>query len=111
MILETPDSETMHEVNLEKLKRLARGEKLRKMQVTVQLFGHYSDVFAGEPVVLTLPPDSKLSDVVAALEASSPRLVDIAKHCRFALDEEYSSLDAPISDGAMVAVMPPMSGG
>ena len=115
ILVETPESETMHEVNLTKLKRLARGETLQKTEpiceITVQFYGHYSDYFGGEPLTLTLPADSTIRDVAAALAARDARLADLEKHCRFALNDEYAALDAPISDGATVAVMPPMSGG
>ncbi len=115
IIVETPDSETMHEVNLAKLKRLARGEKLQKELLTctieVQLFGHYSDFFGGEPFALTLPTGSAICDVALALEAQDARFTDLTQHCRFAQNDEYAALDDTILDGATVAVLPPMSGG
>ena len=115
VIVETPESETMHEVNLTKLKRLARGETLQKAppvyEVIVQLFGHYSDYFGGEPLTLALPSGSSIREVALALEARDARLANLAAHCRFALNDEYVALDDLVSGGATVAVLPPMSGG
>ena len=115
IIVETPESETMHEVNLTKLKRLARGETLQRTppncEVTVQLFGHYSDYFGGESLALSLPVGSSIRDIAAALEQKDARLSNLTAHCRFALNDEYAALDDLITDGATVAVLPPMSGG
>ena len=80
-------------------------------EITVQLFGHYSDYFGGEPITLTLPTGSAVRDVALALEAKDARLANIATHCRFALNDEYAALDDLITDSATVAVLPPMSGG
>ena len=115
IIVETPDSETMHEINVAKLKRLARGETLQKteptLEVAVHFFGHYADYFDSEPVALTLPVGATIRDAANLLAERDARLANLEKHCRFALNDEYAALDAPIGDGAVLAVMPPMSGG
>ena len=81
------------------------------MTVTVYLFGHYSDIFGGEPVDLQLPSGSTVRDATAQLVSRDARLANIANHCRFALDEEYTTLDAELTDGCVIAALPPMSGG
>jgi deoxyribonuclease-4 len=110
VIIETPDSETMHPVNLSLLQRMATGE-FRNMTVTVHLFGHFSDVVGGAPLELILHPGATVRDVALRLAERDARLAGIDKLCRFALDEEYVPLEAELTDGCIVAALPPMSGG
>lgn len=52
--------------------------------------------------------------VGAALDAASasrPALAAVLPSCRTALDEEFAPLSAPLRDGSVVAVLPPVSGG
>jgi molybdopterin synthase catalytic subunit len=46
-----------------------------------------------------------------ALEAAHPRLAPVLARCRIAVDQEFAPDDAPLRDGAEVAVVPPVSGG
>jgi deoxyribonuclease-4 len=110
IILETPDSETMHALNLERLRRLAKGAKLA-LAIDVHFFGHYSDFFDGKPLVVSVPFGASLNDLVQQLGRSDDRLQGIAQHCRFAIDEDYASLDAVLKEDCTIAVLPPMSGG
>jgi deoxyribonuclease IV len=110
MIIETPDSDTMHPVNLSLLQRMATGEP-DVLNVTVHLFGHYTDLLGGEPVQLTVAAGATVRDVAELLAQRDARLARVADHCRFALDEEYVPLDAPVFEGCTMAALPPMSGG
>ncbi len=110
IIIETPDSETMHAVNLARLQRLAAGGALG-MKVTVYFFGHYSDFCGGEPQEVLLPTDATVRDLAALLEQKDPRLAGLTTHCRYAVNEEYANLDTRLTEGGTVAFIPPMSGG
>ena len=110
IVVETPDSETMHAVNLARLKRLATGSSLA-LAVEVQLFGHYSDYVGGQPLAVKAPYGSSLNDLAQALIGIDARLSTIVQHCRFAIDEDYAALDAVLKEDCTVAVLPPMSGG
>jgi molybdopterin synthase catalytic subunit len=46
-----------------------------------------------------------------ALEASHPRLAAILARSRIAVDQEFAADDAPLPDGAEVAILPPVAGG
>jgi molybdopterin converting factor small subunit len=81
------------------------------VKITVHLFGHYADLFHGQPIELLAPPGSQVRDVAAQLAGRDARLANITSHCRFAVDEEYASLDTEVTDGCTIAVLPPMSGG
>ncbi len=110
VLIETPESDTMHPVNLSLLQQMATGEAAT-LTVTVHLFGHYTDVLGGVPVEVTLPKGATVRDVAALLAGRDARLETLVQYCRFAVDEEYATLDAPLLDGCTVAALPPMSGG
>jgi deoxyribonuclease-4 len=109
VIIETPDSETMHAVNLAKLQRLAAGGKMG-MRVTVRFFGHYSD-FAADSTEMALEGNATVKDLALKLAAQDARLKGIERYCRAAVNEEYVAADAPLNEGDEVAFIPPMSGG
>ncbi len=46
-----------------------------------------------------------------ALESAHPPLARILPRCRIAVDQEFAGDDAPLRDGAEVAIVPPVSGG
>lgn len=110
LILETPDSDAMHAVNLRRLKRLAAG-KGSEILVSVQFFGRFSDLFPDSPLELSLPAGACVRDLTVHLAERNARLIQLETHCRFAVDEEYAALDQALHEGARVAVLPPMSGG
>src|SRR5206468_5474781 len=66
IIIETPDSDTMHPVNLSLLQQLATGEAAT-LTVTVQLFGHYSDIAGTEPLQLSVRGGATVRDVAQML--------------------------------------------
>jgi deoxyribonuclease-4 len=110
VIVETPESDTMHSVNVAKLKQLASGTKPLK-SIEVQLYGHYSEISAIAPISLKVPYDAAVADIVIELEKYDKRLSGLAAHCRFALNEEYCDLVSNPLDGDSLAVLPPVSGG
>lgn len=109
VIIETPDAETMHAVNLAKLQRLASGGQLG-MRVKVRLFGHYRD-FAEDGTEVSLPVGATVADLAAQMAARDARLAGLEQHCRAAVNEEYTTADATLHEGDEVAFIPPMSGG
>ena len=81
------------------------------MNVNVLFFGHYSDYFPGGQLTLALAENATVRDLANALSIQNSRLSNLSAHCRFAVDEEYASLEQSLKDGCTVAVLPPMSGG
>ncbi len=110
VIIETPESDTMHAVNVAKLHRLAAGQAPIQT-VAVQFFGHYSEISGDEPILIGVPYDATVQDLVKVLEKRDARLKDLASHCRFAVNEDYIELTSDIMDGDSLAVLPPVSGG
>lgn len=109
VVIETPESETMHAVNLAKLLRLAAGEE-PDIRVTVHVFGHYRD-FCADGLPLEIPRGSTVNEAAALALMREPRLQGMERICRAAVNEEYSDFAHVLSDGDTVAFIPPMSGG
>jgi deoxyribonuclease IV len=109
VVIETPELETMHHVNLARLKRLAAGGSLG-MRVTVRLFGHYRD-YCGDGVELEMPAGATVTDVAVVLATKDARMQGVTSHCRAAVNEEYTTADTLLNEGDEVAFIPPMSGG
>jgi len=52
-----------------------------------------------------------IASVRAALAAACPAIAAQLPSCRFAVDDEFVADDAPVRPGAVVDVIPPVSGG
>jgi molybdopterin converting factor subunit 1 len=55
--------------------------------------------------------DATVAGLRAALERRHPGLATLGKGLRFAVGERFAAGDAPLDDGATVALIPPVSGG
>lgn len=81
------------------------------MRFTVLFFAQARDR-AGRPHALFEVPDgSRVSDAVAAIRADYPQLDDLWPHLAVAVDGVLAPEDAPLRDGAELALLPPVSGG
>ena len=107
IIVETPDAETMHAVNVGKLARMASGI----IGVQLQLHGSYSDLTPDSTVCLELPCGSTLVELVDAAISAYPKLEGIRSHCRFAIKDTVIDTDTLLQEGDVVALLPPSSGG
>jgi MoaE-MoaD fusion protein len=56
-------------------------------------------------------PFASVAELRRTLAARHPELEPILPRCRIAVGEEFAPDDAPVPDGAEVAVVPPVSGG
>lgn len=81
------------------------------MRVQARLFAGTRDAVGASHVALDLPDGSRVRDLVDALCARHPRLGPYRPHLRLAQDGAFVAPDAPLRDGAEVALMPPVSGG
>ncbi len=80
------------------------------MPVTVLLFAAARD--AAGAARLTLDPAPATAGALrAALAAAHPGLARLLPRCRLAVDQEFAPDEAPLRDGAEVAVVPPVAGG
>ncbi|MCC6728166.1 MAG: deoxyribonuclease IV [Chthonomonadales bacterium] len=109
VIVETPDAETMHRVNVARLRRLAAGGTMG-VQVKVRFFGHFSEMGL-DGLELDVPGGSTVAGLASEIASRDARFERLARYCRAAVNEEYAGSDAVLQEGDEVAFIPPMSGG
>lgn len=110
VIVETPEAETMHEVNVARLRSFLPNDSGVAITVTVYLFGHYKDVHPDEFKV-SVPAGSCAKDLATSLIQEEPKLAGLERICRVAVNEEYAAESRVLEEGDIVAFIPPMSGG
>ena len=81
------------------------------IRVHVKFFAAARDIAGAAEKVMTLPPGSTTSAVLAALEKSFPRFLEWKGHLRIARNLEYVTRDDELNDQDEVAIIPPVSGG
>jgi molybdopterin converting factor subunit 1 len=60
---------------------------------------------------LPIAAGATIAQLAEALVARHPALAGALPHLRFALDEAFVGLETPLTDGATVALIPPVGGG
>ena len=79
------------------------------MNVAVQLFGPLAEQAGRSRIDLTVS-GATVRDVVDALAAASPSL-RIDRSVRFAVNTDYADPAAPVREGDVVSLLPPVGGG
>jgi molybdopterin converting factor subunit 1 len=79
------------------------------MKIAVQLFGPLAEQ-AGVSRLEVSMSGSTLQDVLAALAVASPTL-KIDRSVRFAVNTDYAAPSAPVKEGDVVSLIPPVGGG
>ena len=81
------------------------------MNVTLLFFARAREVAGRSEARLELSAGATIDDALAAATDAWPALGEVLPSCRTALDEEFARGDAALTDGSVVAVLPPVSGG
>lgn len=81
------------------------------MRITVLLFAHLADAFGARSLSLDLPEGAMAGDVLEELIRRAPQAAPFHDRLAVAVDERYVPADQPLREGAVVAVIPPVSGG
>jgi molybdopterin converting factor subunit 1 len=81
------------------------------MTITVLLFAQAREGAGCARQTLELPEGSRVSDALAALEHAHPALVALRSHLAVAVDRRLTRPDAHLTQGAELALLPPVSGG
>ncbi len=81
------------------------------MKFYVRMFARARDLAGTDQVAVELPDGATVADLRRRLVALYPRLADLAAKCAVAVDAEFAADDAPLKDGAEIALLPPVSGG
>ena len=80
-------------------------------RVTVRLFAGLREAAGTDALEVDAQTDGDVSALRAALAASRPELAERLASCRFAIDDDFVEDDARVAPGAVVDVIPPVSGG
>jgi len=81
------------------------------MNVTVLLFAQARERAGRGRVELSMEPGSRVADVLAAVAREHPSLEALWPHLAVAVNGVLAAPDAPLADGAELALLPPVSGG
>jgi molybdopterin converting factor subunit 1 len=81
------------------------------IRVNVKFFAVARDIAGVDERVLTLPPGSTSSAVLASLVEIYPRFREWRDHLRIAVNCEYAPHETILHDRDEIAVIPPVSGG
>ena len=81
------------------------------MTVRVLFFSVLQDLTGTGEVALECPAGSTMADLLEIAYQRWPRLRDWDRSLLLALDQTYVKRDAALTDGAEVAIMPPVQGG
>ncbi len=80
------------------------------MRVRTLLFATYRDMAGAEELEVELPAGSTALDLVSRLR-SRAGLEGLPSEPALAVNQVYSALSTPLSDGDEVALLPPVAGG
>jgi molybdopterin synthase catalytic subunit len=80
------------------------------MPIEILYFAGARDA-AGTPRETLAAAPATVRELRRALEVAHPALARVLARCRIAVDQEFVDDDAPLADGAEVAVVPPVAGG
>ncbi len=81
------------------------------MQIEVLLFARAREICGGERIHLQLLAGATVGDCFAALVVGAPALDGMRERLLVAVNECYAAWDTRLSDGDVVAMIPPVSGG
>lgn len=81
------------------------------MQVQIRYFAAAREAAGTTAEPVTIDPGATVADVAAELVRRHPALAAVLPSLRFALAEEFVKPEAPVTDGATLALIPPVGGG
>jgi MoaE-MoaD fusion protein len=81
------------------------------MHVKLVLLASYRDLAGVSELEVELPAGACAGDAVALLRSRSAAAATLPARPVVALNLEYASLDAQLSDGDELALLPPVAGG
>ena len=81
------------------------------MQVELRYFADAREAAGTDREQVAVRDGETVADVLDAACVRHPTLVEVRARCRVAVDEAFASEQAPLHDGATVALIPPVGGG
>jgi molybdopterin converting factor subunit 1 len=77
----------------------------------VLLFALARDVAGSGELEIDLAADATVADLRRVLGDRYPRLAPLLQRCAVAIDQEFAAEEAQVPPAAVVALLPPVSGG
>jgi len=81
------------------------------MRIRLLAFASAGDALGASEMDLEMPEGSRVADLRARLDRDHPKLAPLWPRLAIAVDGRVATLEAPLADGAEVALLPPVSGG
>jgi molybdopterin converting factor subunit 1 len=81
------------------------------MTVRVRLFARARELAGADSVAVELPAGATVADLRRRLSEACPALRGLLPRSAVAVNQEFADDGTPISPGAEVALLPPVSGG
>ncbi len=83
----------------------------RTVNIDLHFYSISKDLAGQTTRSLAVPEHSRLEDVLDILFLEIPALASLRTSCLFAIGTSYASMDAPLSEGDVISMIPPMQGG
>jgi molybdopterin converting factor small subunit len=80
-------------------------------QVSVRFFARYAELAGCTSSAVTMETPATVADVIARVREVFPGTSGLPPRPLAALNRRQVKLDAPVSDGDEVALLPPLAGG
>lgn len=81
------------------------------MRIRVRLFSHLRDLAGTDCLVVELPADAHVSDLLARVYKDNPKLAAADKTLLVAAGVEFVERDQPLNEAEEISLMPPVQGG
>ena len=81
------------------------------MRIRLLLFALYRDLTGVGELEVDIRPGSSAAAALATLRTRDARFARLPERPVIAVNREYATLDAPLSDGDELALLPPVAGG
>ena len=89
----------------------ATAPTISAMRCEVLYFAQARELAANDRESINLPEGATVREALAAIMTKHPTLQSLSGRLAIAVDERYASHDAPLRDGCVIALIPPVSGG
>ena len=83
----------------------------RSGHIRVRFFARYAELVGRAEATLAVPLPATVGDVVRRVRAELPGAVELPERPLTAVNLKHARLEAPVTDGDEVALLPPVVGG
>lgn len=84
---------------------------MERMEITVLFFASVADRLGTRRLSLEIPEGATVATARDLLSERFPQIEPFLPNLLYALDEEYVRVTQPLTHGATLALIPPVSGG